>query len=168
MAAEDAVLVECVRSHGEGNWNTVQKNTRIIIELHAKMGNKWALMASQIKDDGLLENMLQEAKALNANGHDGNKEMPKEMMNAAQNGEEDYSRLINIDGPFSLGMVIPEWRNDSGESSERQPFVITDNENHLALDMHQIASLYPADISPNHAVRSSGVRSWDNFPVLQQ
>ncbi|KAA3472542.1 myb-like protein A [Gossypium australe] len=57
----------------------------------------------------------------------------KEMINTAQNGEEDYSRLINIDGPFSLGMVIPEWRNDSGESSEQQPSVITDNENNLPL-----------------------------------
>ncbi|MBA0619134.1 hypothetical protein Godav_028364 [Gossypium davidsonii] len=110
--------------------------------------------------------MLQEAQALATNGRGGNKEMPREMLNAAQN-EEDYSRLINIDGPFSLDM-IPEWRNDSGESSERQPLVITDNENHLALHMHQIASLYPADISPNHAARSSSVRSWDNFPVLQQ
>ncbi|MBA0561603.1 hypothetical protein Golob_018414, partial [Gossypium lobatum] len=77
-AIEDAVLVEYVRSHGEGSWNAVQKNTglarcgkscrlrwvnhlrpnlkkgsfspeeeKIIIELHAKMGNKWARMATQ-------------------------------------------------------------------------------------------------------------------------
>ncbi|KAK8272309.1 hypothetical protein V6Z11_D11G321600 [Gossypium hirsutum] len=84
---------------------------------------KTELRSKQIKDDGLLENMPQEAQALAANHRGGNKEMPKEMMNAAQNEEEDYSRLINIDGPFSLGMVIPEWLNDSGESSERQPSV---------------------------------------------
>lgn len=78
-ATEDAVLAEYVRSHGEGSWNAVQKNTglarcgkscrlrwvnhlrpnlkkgafspeeeKIIIELHAKMGNKWARMASQV------------------------------------------------------------------------------------------------------------------------
>ena len=78
-AAEDAVLAEYVRTHGEGNWNAVQKNTglarcgkscrlrwanhlrpnlkkgafspeeeRIIVELHAKMGNKWARMATQV------------------------------------------------------------------------------------------------------------------------
>ncbi|KAK8997372.1 hypothetical protein V6N11_020852 [Hibiscus sabdariffa] len=78
-AAEDAVLAEYVRTHGEGNWNAVQKNTglarcgkscrlrwanhlrpnlkkgafspeeeRIIVELHAKMGNKWARMATQL------------------------------------------------------------------------------------------------------------------------
>ncbi|XWS51849.1 hypothetical protein CRYUN_Cryun11dG0017700 [Craigia yunnanensis] len=78
-AAEDAVLAEYVRSHGEGNWNAVQKNTglarcgkscrlrwanhlrpnlkkgafspeeeRIIVELQAKMGNKWARMATQL------------------------------------------------------------------------------------------------------------------------
>ncbi|XP_062104668.1 transcription factor MYB101 [Humulus lupulus] len=77
--SEDAILVEYVRKHGEGNWNAVQKNSglarcgkscrlrwanhlrpnlkkgsfspeeeRIIIELHAKLGNKWARMASQL------------------------------------------------------------------------------------------------------------------------
>ncbi|KAA3472546.1 myb-like protein A [Gossypium australe] len=125
------------------------------------------LRLNQINDDGLLENMLQEAQALAANGNGGNNEIPKEMMNAAQN-EEDYSRLINIDGPSSFGMAIPKWCNDNGESSERPPSAIIDNENHLALDMHQIASLYPADISPNQAARSSSVRSWDNFPALEQ
>ncbi|XP_073140951.1 transcription factor MYB33 [Henckelia pumila] len=74
--AEDAILIEYVKKHGEGNWNSVQKHTglsrcgkscrlrwanhlrpnlkkgaftpeeeRLIIELHAKMGNKWARMA---------------------------------------------------------------------------------------------------------------------------
>ncbi|KAJ4821891.1 hypothetical protein Tsubulata_046212, partial [Turnera subulata] len=78
-AAEDAILIEYVKRHGEGNWNSVQKNSglmrcgkscrlrwanhlrpnlrkgsftpeeeRIIIELHAKLGNKWARMASQL------------------------------------------------------------------------------------------------------------------------
>jgi len=78
-AAEDSILVEYVKTYGEGNWNAVQKNCglmrcgkscrlrwanhlrpnlkkgtfspeeeRIIIELHAKLGNKWARMASQV------------------------------------------------------------------------------------------------------------------------
>ncbi|CAK7348979.1 unnamed protein product [Dovyalis caffra] len=78
-SAEDAILIEYVKKHGEGNWNSVQKNSglmrcgkscrlrwanhlrpnlkkgsftpdeeRIIIELHAKHGNKWAQMASQL------------------------------------------------------------------------------------------------------------------------
>ncbi|XP_050204813.1 transcription factor MYB101 [Mercurialis annua] len=78
-AAEDGILIEYVKKHGEGNWNSVQKNSglmrcgkscrlrwanhlrpnlkkgsfnpdeeRIIIELHAKLGNKWARMASQL------------------------------------------------------------------------------------------------------------------------
>ncbi|CAN1843629.1 Transcription factor MYB101 [Linum perenne] len=78
-AAEDAILVEYVKKHGEGNWNSVQKNSglmrcgkscrlrwanhlrpnlkkgaftpeeeRVIIELHAKYGNKWARMATQL------------------------------------------------------------------------------------------------------------------------
>ncbi|XP_062009452.1 transcription factor MYB101 [Rosa rugosa] len=78
-AAEDSILMEYVKKHGEGNWNAVQKNSglarcgkscrlrwanhlrpnlkkgsltaeeeRMIIELHAKYGNKWARMASQL------------------------------------------------------------------------------------------------------------------------
>ncbi|PKA48696.1 Transcription factor GAMYB [Apostasia shenzhenica] len=75
--AEDAILVEYVKKHGEGNWNAVQKHSglsrcgkscrlrwanhlrpnlkkgaftqeeeQLIAELHAKMGNKWARMAT--------------------------------------------------------------------------------------------------------------------------
>ncbi|MED6134782.1 hypothetical protein PIB30_040123 [Stylosanthes scabra] len=78
-SAEDAILVEYVKKHGEGNWNAVQRNSglhrcgkscrlrwanhlrpdlrkgafteeeeRQIIELHAKMGNKWARMAAEL------------------------------------------------------------------------------------------------------------------------
>ncbi|KAJ4977427.1 hypothetical protein NE237_002533 [Protea cynaroides] len=78
-AAEDAILMEYVKKHGEGNWNAVQKNSglsrcgkscrlrwanhlrpnlkkgsfspdeeRLILELHAKLGNKWARMAAQL------------------------------------------------------------------------------------------------------------------------
>jgi myb proto-oncogene protein len=78
-AVEDAILTEYVRKHGEGNWNSVQRNTglarcgkscrlrwanhlrpnlkkgafapeeeRLILELHAKYGNKWARMAAQV------------------------------------------------------------------------------------------------------------------------
>lgn len=78
-AVEDAVLTDYVRKHGEGNWNSVQRNTglarcgkscrlrwanhlrpnlkkgafspqeeRLILELHAKYGNKWARMAAQV------------------------------------------------------------------------------------------------------------------------
>ena len=78
-SAEDAILVEYVKKHGEGNWNAVQKNTglsrcgkscrlrwanhlrpnlkkgaftaeeeRLIAELHASMGNKWARIAEHV------------------------------------------------------------------------------------------------------------------------
>ncbi|KAK9673538.1 hypothetical protein RND81_12G174000 [Saponaria officinalis] len=78
-SAEDAILVEYVTRHGEGNWNAVQKHSGLsrcgkscrlrwanhlrpdlkkgaitpeeedrIIELHAKMGNKWARMAVEL------------------------------------------------------------------------------------------------------------------------
>ncbi|CAL9759873.1 unnamed protein product [Musa acuminata subsp. burmannicoides] len=78
-SAEDAILIDYVKKHGEGNWNAVQKHTglsrcgkscrlrwanhlrpnlkkgaftpeeeQLIIELHAKMGNKWARMAAHL------------------------------------------------------------------------------------------------------------------------
>ncbi|XP_020223870.1 transcription factor MYB65 isoform X2 [Cajanus cajan] len=78
-SAEDAILVNYVNKHGEGNWNAVQKYSglsrcgkscrlrwanhlrpnlkkgaftaqeeRLIAELHAKMGNKWARMAAHL------------------------------------------------------------------------------------------------------------------------
>lgn len=78
-ATEDAILIDYVKKHGEGNWNAVQKHSglfrcgkscrlrwanhlrpnlkkgaftaeeeRLIIELHAKMGNKWARMAAHV------------------------------------------------------------------------------------------------------------------------
>ncbi|CAL0316456.1 unnamed protein product [Lupinus luteus] len=77
--AEDEILTEYVRKHGEGNWNAVQKHSGLvrcgkscrlrwanhlrpdlrkgaftleeedrIIELHARMGNKWARMAAEL------------------------------------------------------------------------------------------------------------------------
>lgn len=78
-SAEDAILVDYVEKHGEGNWNAVQKHSglfrcgkscrlrwanhlrpnlkkgafsedeeQLIIQLHAKMGNKWARMAAHL------------------------------------------------------------------------------------------------------------------------
>ncbi|XP_052735290.1 transcription factor MYB33 isoform X1 [Vigna angularis] len=78
-AGEDAILVEYVSKHGQGNWNAVQKYSGLarcgkscrlrwanhlrpdlkkgaftqeeenrILELHAKLGNKWARMASEL------------------------------------------------------------------------------------------------------------------------
>ncbi|KAG4394481.1 hypothetical protein GLYMA_20G047600v4 [Glycine max] len=78
-AAEDAILVEYAKKHGQGNWNAVHKYSGLarcgkscrlrwanhlrpdlkkgeftaeeenrILELHAKMGNKWARMAAEL------------------------------------------------------------------------------------------------------------------------
>lgn len=78
-SAEDKILSEYVKKHGEGNWNAVQKHSglsrcgkscrlrwanhlrpnlkkgaitqeeeQLIIELHARMGNKWARMAAYV------------------------------------------------------------------------------------------------------------------------
>ncbi|KAF8106559.1 hypothetical protein N665_0137s0013 [Sinapis alba] len=78
-STEDGILINYVKSHGEGNWNTVQKHTslarcgkscrlrwanhlrpdlkkgafskeeeQLIVEMHARMGNKWAQMAEHL------------------------------------------------------------------------------------------------------------------------
>ncbi|KAL3848982.1 hypothetical protein ACJIZ3_010864 [Penstemon smallii] len=78
-SSEDMLLIEYVQKHGEGNWNSVQRNSglmrcgkscrlrwanhlrpnlkkgsfsadeeKLIVELHSKLGNKWARMASQL------------------------------------------------------------------------------------------------------------------------
>ncbi|CAH9133202.1 unnamed protein product [Cuscuta epithymum] len=78
-SAEDAILVDYVTKHGEGNWNAVQKHSglarcgkscrlrwanhlrpdlkkgaftpeeeSLIVQLHSKMGNKWARMAAEL------------------------------------------------------------------------------------------------------------------------
>ncbi|KAG2272290.1 hypothetical protein Bca52824_066845 [Brassica carinata] len=78
-SAEDGILINYVRKHGEGNWSAVQKYTslarcgkscrlrwanhlrpnlkkgafsqdeeRLIVQMHAKMGNKWAHIAEHV------------------------------------------------------------------------------------------------------------------------
>ncbi|CAN6926416.1 unnamed protein product [Brassica oleracea] len=78
-STEDGILIDYVKRHGEGNWNTVQKHTslarcgkscrlrwanhlrpnlkkgafskeeeQLIVEMHARMGNKWAQMAEHL------------------------------------------------------------------------------------------------------------------------
>ena len=78
-SSEDAILIDYVNKHGEGNWNAVQRNTgllrcgkscrlrwanhlrpnlkkgafscdeeRLIIDLHAKLGNKWARISAHV------------------------------------------------------------------------------------------------------------------------
>ena len=85
------------------------------------------------------------------------KEETPEQINTTQ---EDYSRLLNVT-PSS--MTIPEWYNDSGEGSNGQSSVITDD--NLGLEMHHIASLFPVDIAADHG-RTPSSRSWDNFPGI--
>ncbi|GMI65456.1 myb domain protein 97 [Hibiscus trionum] len=154
----------------EQNYSLPSSSSKNLHQPHLDSGFFYPFNGSS--GDGLLEDMLQEAQALAAEANGGrNKELPKEMNSATQHDqeEEEYSRLINEDGPTSMGMAINEWPcNDSGESSGRQPSAITDNENQLALDMHGMASFSPADhILPTHAAaRSSSVGSWDNFPGI--
>ncbi|XVF77411.1 hypothetical protein PTKIN_Ptkin14bG0040800 [Pterospermum kingtungense] len=123
---------------------------------------------------GLLEDMLEEAQVL-ADNNDimrrqgclvgfsstsdsvvfkAKEETPEQMNTTTQ---EDYNRLLN---PSS--MAIPEWYNDSGEGSNGQSSVITDD--NQGLDLHHLASLLPVDIAPDHHHgRSPSSRSWENF-----
>lgn len=86
---EDMILIEYVKKYGEGNWNSVQKNSgllrcgkscrlrwanhlrpnlkkgafseeeeQIIIDLHAKLGNKWARMAAQVSPTHIAANIF--------------------------------------------------------------------------------------------------------------
>lgn len=88
-AAEDAMLMEHVKKHGEGNWNAVQKNSglsrcgkscrlrwanhlrpnlkkgafspdeeRLILQLHSKLGNKWARMAAQVRHSSIFHSFF--------------------------------------------------------------------------------------------------------------
>jgi len=94
-AAEDAVLIEHVKKNGEGNWNSVQKNTglprcgkscrlrwtnhlrpnlkkgsftpeeeRLILKLHAQLGNKWARMATQVMSLSLFSSAFSGSSAV--------------------------------------------------------------------------------------------------------
>lgn len=88
-AAEDTVLIEYVKKHGEGNWNAVQRNTglqrcgkscrlrwanhlrpnlkkgafssveeRLIIDLHSKLGNKWARISAHVFNSRLSSHLF--------------------------------------------------------------------------------------------------------------
>ncbi|XP_074310626.1 transcription factor GAMYB-like isoform X2 [Silene latifolia] len=142
-SAEDAILVEYVTRHGEGNWNAVQKHSGLsrcgkscrlrwanhlrpdlkkgaitpeeedrIIELHAKMGNKWARMALELpgRTDNEIKNYwntrikrLQRAglpiyppeirmQALNESEH-------SDEMNTRDNNRSDSSQMNDFDIP---------------------------------------------------------------------
>ncbi|XVF33977.1 hypothetical protein REPUB_Repub18cG0017400 [Reevesia pubescens] len=75
--------------------------------------------------------------------------------------DEEYSRLLNV---IPSSMPIPEWYNDSGEGSNGQSSVITDD--NLGLEMHHMASLFPVDIAPAEHGRIPSSRSWDNLPGI--
>ncbi|EOY12315.1 Transcription factor MYB811 [Theobroma cacao] len=86
------------------------------------------------------------------------KEETQEQINTTQEG---YSKLLNV---LLSSMPIPEWYSDSGEGSNGQSSVITDD--NLGLEMHQMASLLPVDhIAPEHG-RTPSSRSWDNLPGI--
>ncbi|MCD7468540.1 hypothetical protein HAX54_006875 [Datura stramonium] len=128
-AAEDAILVEYVKKHGEGNWNAVQRNSglmrcgkscrlrwanhlrphlkkggfspeeeRIIIELHAKLGNKWARMAAQLpgRTDNEIKNYWN--TRLKRRQRAGLPIYPQELQ--AQNQQENNQPQNLISSPF--------------------------------------------------------------------
>ncbi|XWS11233.1 hypothetical protein CRYUN_Cryun38cG0066600 [Craigia yunnanensis] len=130
-------------------------------------------LSMPICGNGLLEDMLEEAQVLAGNneimrrqsclvGFSSSSEGLASVLKAKEETpeHEDYSRLLNV---IPSSMTIPEWYNDSGEGSNGQSSVITDD--NLGLEMHHIASLLPVDIAADHG-RTPSSRSWDNFPGI--
>ncbi|OMO83476.1 hypothetical protein CCACVL1_11386 [Corchorus capsularis] len=83
-------------------------------------------------------------------------ETPDQQMNTTN---DDYTGLLNV---VPSSMAIPEWYSDSGEGSNGQSSIITDD--NLGLEMHHIAnSLLPVDIGATGHGKTSSSRSWDNL-----
>ncbi|OMP04402.1 hypothetical protein COLO4_09671 [Corchorus olitorius] len=105
---------------------------------------------------GLLEDMLGEAQALAAN----NDMLRRGFISSSDQGFS--SGLLNV---VPSSMAMPEWYSDSGEGSNGQSSVITDD--NLGLEMHHIAnSLLPVDIGATDLGKTSSSRSWDNLPGI--
>lgn len=132
-------------------------------------------LSMPVSGNGLLEDMLEEAQVLAGNNEvmrrqscltgfssssEGLASAKDEIPEQINITHEDYSRQFNA---IPSSMPILDWYNDSGEGSNGQSSVITDD--NLGLEMHHIASLLPADITADHG-RTSSSRSWDNFPGI--
>ncbi|KAJ8557241.1 hypothetical protein K7X08_002866 [Anisodus acutangulus] len=128
-AIEDAMLIEYVKKHGEGNWNAVKRNEvlmrcgkscrlrwanhlrpnlkkgafspkeeSIIIELHPKLGNKWARMAAQLpgRTDNEIKNYWN--TRLKRRQRTGLPIYPQELQ--SQNQQENIQPQSLISSPF--------------------------------------------------------------------
>ncbi|XP_007020787.2 PREDICTED: myb-like protein A [Theobroma cacao] len=136
-------------------------------------------LSMPVSGNGLLEDMLEEAQVLTGSNdmltRQGGlvdfsssseglasvlkpREETQEQINTMH---EDYSKLLNV---VPSSMPIPEWYSDSGEGSNGQSSVITDD--NLGLEMHQIASLLPVDHIAHKHGRKPSSRSWDNLPGI--
>ncbi|XVF03842.1 hypothetical protein REPUB_Repub05bG0027700 [Reevesia pubescens] len=141
--------------------------------------NQHQNLSMPISGSGLLEDMLEEAQVLAGNneimrrqsclvGFGSSSEGLASVMKAKEETpeqinsttHEDYSRLLNV---IPASIPIPEWFNDTGEGSNGQSSVITDD--NLGLEMHHIAPLLPVDIAADHG-RTPSSRSWDNLPGI--
>lgn len=68
---------------------------------------------------------------------------------------EDISKLLNV----IPSMQVPEWYNDSGEASNCQSSVVTDD--NLGLELQQLASILHVD-----STTAPGSCSYDNLPGI--
>ncbi|XP_028556730.1 transcription factor GAMYB isoform X2 [Dendrobium catenatum] len=132
-STEDAILIDFVKKHGEGNWNSVQRNTGLrrcgkscrlrwanhlrpelkkgaltpeeeecIIQMHAKIGNKWAQMAALLpgRTDNEIKNFWNtRTKRLQRAG------LPLYPASSICSGDSNENQLIQIDGEFCNGDI---------------------------------------------------------------
>ncbi|KAL0919740.1 hypothetical protein M5K25_011857 [Dendrobium thyrsiflorum] len=132
-STEDAILMDFVKKHGEGNWNSVQRNTGLrrcgkscrlrwanhlrpelkkgaltreeeefIIQMHAKIGNKWARMATLLpgRTDNEIKNFWNtRTKRMQRAG------LPLYPASSIGSEASNENQLIQIDGEFCNGDI---------------------------------------------------------------
>ncbi|RVW93961.1 Transcription factor MYB65 [Vitis vinifera] len=165
-SSEDAILVEYVKKHGEGNWNAVQKHSglfrcgkscrlrwanhlrpnlkkgaftaeeeRLIIELHAKMGNKWARMAAHLpgRTDNEIKNYWN--TRIKRRQRAGLPLYPPEVCFQALQESQTKSRiLVGINGCLSY---VPDFPNLSTSSMLMKGFGSSQYCGFMAPTMHR-------------------------------
>ncbi|KAL3509768.1 hypothetical protein ACH5RR_029169 [Cinchona calisaya] len=209
-AAEDAILMEYVKKHGEGNWNAVQRNSglmrcgkscrlrwanhlrpnlkkgafsaeeeSLIVELHAKLGNKWARMASQLpgRTDNEIKNywntrLKRRQRAglpiypldINPQNHHQQETVPQtnlsssslvSLLSSGQN--PSYTTPLSIFDMFNSSpgqnQITPSYPSDPS-----QHFKIVQDKNGLALSLSSINSPFSSS-SVSLAFNNQGISS---------
>ncbi|PHT51555.1 Transcription factor GAMYB [Capsicum baccatum] len=145
---EDAILMEYVKKHGEGNWNAVQRNSglmrcgkscrlrwanhlrphlkkgafsideeRLIVELHAKLGNKWARMAAQLpgRTDNEIKNYWN--TRLKRRQRAGLPIYPQDIQPQNYQQDQNQQHSTNIPSPFDNNHQNSNYNNNNSPLS---------------------------------------------------